>query len=147
MPSLLVKDYPIHFCVLSVIQQYKGGIKSSRLYDCGVELSVDGDYGRSDYLQCGEGNSVTLHSRYLLLWANFGAFCMALLTQPGAQEAISGRVISSWQPLRHYCLSQLHTVWIHMRNNLHLSLEEQSFFVMRSMQRLIQVSVIVSVLL
>ena len=81
----------------------------------------------------------TLHSLYLLLWANFGAFCIALLTQPEAEASIHGLIISKRLPVRHYCVSQLRTVWMHMRNNLHLTDEEQSFLIMCCTNRLYKV--------
>jgi len=111
-----------------------------RLYDCGVELSPDGTYGRPDYLHHATRGTLSLQSLYLLLWANFGAFCMALITQPDAQEKISGPVISSWQHIRHYCVSQLRSVWWHMNNNLQMSTEELSFFIMKCMQTMIEVT-------
>ena len=81
----------------------------------------------------------TLHSLYLLLWANFGAFCMALLTQPDSDDKIHGKLISDWISVRHYCVSQLRTLWMHMRNNLNLSEEERTFFVMRAMKKFYEV--------
>ncbi len=96
---------------------------------------MDGNHGRS-YVNRG---TLTLHSLYLLLWANFGSFCIALLTQPDAYENIRGHVISSWQPLRRYCLSQLRTVWMHICNNMDLSLEQRSFFIMEAMAKVQQV--------
>ena len=81
----------------------------------------------------------TLHSLYLLLWANFGAFCIALLTQPDSDDKIHGNLISDWISVRHYCVSQLRTLWMHMRNNLNLSEEERTFFVMRAMKKFYEV--------
>ena len=57
------------------------------MYDCGCELNEDGDYGRSDYDIRG---TLSLHSWYLLLWCNFGAFCIGLLIQPKTLEQIKG---------------------------------------------------------
>jgi len=57
------------------------------MYDCGCELSEDGNYGRPDY---NLRNTLSLHSWYLLLLCNFGAFCIGLLTQPTALEQIKG---------------------------------------------------------
>ncbi len=108
-------------------------------YDCGVELSPEGQFGRQDYKQHACRGTYTLHSLYLLLWANFGAFCMALLTQPDSDERIHGVVISEWLSVRHYCLSQLKTVWLHMRNNMGLSEEQRAFFVTQALSRLRQV--------
>lgn len=110
-------------------------------YDCGVELSPDGQFGRQDYLRHASRGTYNLHSLYLILWANFAAFSVALLTQPDAARKIHGRVISDWLSVRHYCVSQLRTVWLHMRNNLGISDEERSFLVMRCMKRLYEVGV------
>ena len=108
-------------------------------YDCGVELSADGEYGRQEYVKHAERGTYTLHSLYLLLWANFGTLCMALLTQPKAQAAIHGPIISDWLSVRHYCVSQLRTIWMHMRNNLGVSDEERSFLVMNCTKKLYEV--------
>ena len=67
---------------------------------------------------------------------------MALLTQPDAETAIHGSIISEWLSVRHYCVSQLRTMWMHLRNNLSLSDEERSFFVMRCTKRLYEVHMI-----
>ena len=109
------------------------------LYDCGVEFSPDGKYGHQDYMKHASRGTYTLHSLYLLLWANFGAFCVALLTQPDSDDKIHGNLISDWISVRHYCVSQLRTLWMHMRNNLSLSEEERTFFVMRAMKKFYEV--------
>lgn len=57
------------------------------MYDCGCQLNECGNYGRLDYKSKG---TLSLHSWYLLLWSNFGAFCVGLLTQPTASEQIRG---------------------------------------------------------
>ena len=57
---------------------------------------------------------------------------MSLLTLPDAdaKSKIHGPLISpGWQSIQHYCVSQLRTVWQHLRNNLGLSEEERTFFV------------------
>ena len=118
--------------------------KDGLLYDCGVELSPEGQFGRQDYLKHANRGTYTLHSLYLILWANFGSFCMALLVQPDSDRTIHGPLISDWLSVRHYCVSQLQTVWMHMRNNLGISDEERSFLLMRCMKRLYEVSCSVS---
>jgi hypothetical protein len=104
-------------------------------YDCGVELTSDGQFGRPVYEKHATRGTYDLHSLYHLLWLNFGSFCMALLTQPDAQENISGQLISGWQPVRHYCVAQLRTIWAHMIMNIKLSQEELSFLFMDSMKK------------
>ena len=61
----------------------KGGLS----YDCGCILNECGYYGRPDYRL---RDTFSLDSWYLLLWTNFGAFCVALLTQQTALEEIRG---------------------------------------------------------
>eukprot|EP00731_Ephydatia_muelleri_P021734 Em0014g325a len=104
-------------------------------YDCGVELSPDGLFGRQDYLKHAGRGTYTLHSLYLLLWANFGAFCVALLTQPNADKKLHGTIISDYLPIRNYCVYQLRKIWDHMKNNLNISDEERSTLLMRCMNR------------
>jgi len=113
--------------------------KDGLFYDCGVELSPEGVFGRQDYVKHATRGTYTLHSLYLLLWANFGAFCIALLTQPEAEKDIHGPIISKKLSVRHYCVSQLCTVWKHMQENLGLSDEERSFLVMHCTNRLYEV--------
>lgn len=59
---------------------------------------------------------------------------MSLLTLPDADAKIHGPIISDWQSVRHYCVSQLRTVWQHLRNNLGLTEEERTFFVNRCLK-------------
>lgn len=105
-------------------------------YDCGVELTHDGQYGREEYLEHAERGTYTLHSLYFLLWANFGCFCMALITQPNYAERLHGNIISEWQPLRQYCFGQLKTMWANILSSMNISEEQRSFFIMRAMTRL-----------
>ena len=126
--------------LLTHISQYNfeighGGYR----YDCGVELSPEGWFGRPDYVKHATRGTYTLHSLYLLLWANFGTLCMALLTQPRAEVAIHGHITSNWLSVRHYCVSQLRTIWMHIRNNLRLSDEERSFLAMHCTKKLYEV--------
>ena len=109
------------------------------LYDCGVELTPDGQFGWQDYLNHANRGTFTLHSLYLLLWANFASFCIALLTQPDAQKNIHGPIISNWLSVRHYCVSRLRNIWMHIRNNLAISDEERFFLTMRCMERFYEV--------
>jgi hypothetical protein len=109
------------------------------LYDCGCELTADGDYGRADYAQAHRG-TLNLSSLYLLLWVNFGGFCLSLLTQPDAQNVIKGHVISEWRSVRRYCFSQLQTMWMLMRNNFKFSDEERTLFVTTALQKFLEVA-------
>ena len=57
------------------------------MYDRGCVLNEHGYYGRPDYKS---RDTLSLHSWHLLLWSNFSAFCVALLTQPTAHKQIQG---------------------------------------------------------
>ena len=70
---------------------------------------------------------------------------MSLLTLPDADAQIRGNLISEWQSIRHYCVSQLKTVWQHMRNNLALSEEERTFFVNRCLKTFHEVAASIAV--
>ena len=58
------------------------------LYDCGVLLNEEGQFGCPDYRD--HNSPLTLHSFYLLEWATFGVLCIALLTNKMAKERIHG---------------------------------------------------------
>ena len=109
-----------------------------------MELSSDGMYGRPDYLIHATRGTLSLHSLYLILWANFSAFYMALVTQPDAQEKISGPIISPKQHIHHYCIGQLRNAWRHMGDKLSLSPEKHSFFIMQCMERLLEVFIAIN---
>ena len=73
--------------------QYPNKVKKGGLmYDCGCELNEDGQYGRKDYIPHGTRGTLSLHSWYLMLWTNFGAFCVGLLTQPKTHEKLNGKL-------------------------------------------------------
>ena len=113
--------------------------KEGLLYDCGVELFPDGQYGRQDYLEHANRGTFSLHSFYIILFLNFGSFAIGLLTQPEAQENIHGQIISEWLSLRHYCVAQLQTIWMHIQTNLYLKDEERSFLLVRCMKNFYEV--------
>jgi len=50
-----------------------------------------------------------------------------------------GHIISDWMPIREYCMTQLKTVWLHMRINFVCNDDERSFFIMKSMYTLLMV--------
>ena len=117
--------------------QYDSKVSPDNLfYDCGVALSPEGLVGHQDCMKFASCGTCTLHSLYLLLWANFGAFCITLLTQPDSDNKLCGRLISDNISVRSYCLSQLKTLWMHIRNSLYLTEEERSFFVTTAMTKL-----------
>ena len=65
-----------------------------QFYDQGVELTKDGLYGHHGYIEHATRGTLSLHSLYLLLWANFAAFCIALFSQSEAKEKLVGNVFS-----------------------------------------------------
>ena len=120
--------------------------RDGHLYDSGVELSPEGLFGREDYKEHACRGTYTLHSLYLLLWANFGCFCISLLTQPNSYNLIAGKVISKGLPLAQYCVSQLRTLWKHIRDNLKLSEEQRVFFVAACLDKFLQVAAVLDVI-
>lgn len=116
-------------------------MKEGRSYDCGVEFSADGEYGRPDYYVRANSGCFNLHSLYHLLWCNFGAFCISMLTQPdGEQQIIQNKIIGDTNPIRHYCVSQLRSFWLHMQQHMRLSKDEFHFFMRQCMHSLIKVN-------
>ena len=114
-----------------------------KMYNDGVELSPAGLYGRQGYRAHAyeyEGNS-TLHSQYLLLWCNFGCFCVSLLTQPDSEQHIHGSIISESLQLRHYCMKHLRALWQHIRNNLGLIEEFRALFIRNALDRFFKVQI------
>ncbi len=112
---------------------------STQFYDSGVELTPEGLYGRHDYLKHATRGTLSLHSLYLLLWSNFACFSMALLTQPGAEKNLSGKIISHNEPARVYCVTQMKKLWEHLRNGLGLSDEERLLLVKGCLNNLLEV--------
>ena len=119
--------------------QYNSKVSSEWTYDCGVELTKSGMYGRPDYFSHATRGTLGLNSLYLLLWANFGAFSLGLLTQVQGQEKIISLMPGKANQIRHYCHSQLQCLWKFMSINLHLNVEERSYFVMTAMLKLLEV--------
>ena len=75
---------------------------------------------------------IVAHVLYKLAVAIYGVYVIHLI----------GHILSDWMSIRHYCMTQLRTVWFHMRTNMALGDEERSFFIMNSMHRLFMVSVL-----
>ena len=105
------------------------------MYDCGVELTADGEFDRLDYRKHACRGTYTLHSLHLLLWANFGSFCMGLLTQPHSYQQMHGHIFSEELSLRDFCVDHLKSLWKHLSNNLNLLEEQRSFFVMSALTK------------
>lgn len=109
-------------------------------YDLGVELTEDGLYGQHDYLQHATRGTLSLHSLYLLLWANFAAFCVAILIQPDTDQKLLGQILSDTLSVRHYSFSQLQKMWSHIQSGLNISEDERSLFVRVCLNKLFEVS-------
>ena len=110
------------------------------MLDCGIELSADGMVPprRSRYFKRIEKKNFTYHSLYFFLWLNFGAFCVAMLTQPEYKKKLM-LLFSSWQPIRHYCIAMLRSMWIKFQTHLKLSPAKRMYFIMNAMERYIKV--------
>ena len=109
------------------------------MYDCGLELTADGLLGRTSYNTRLKNGNFTLNSLYFLLWANFGCFCIGLLTQREFDNKLIPGIFSSWQPLRHYCFSYLNSMWLKLQSHLCLSEEERPFFVVCILEKFFEV--------
>ena len=141
MPNVEVTAWIPVQCFVCLLQYDSKISHNGCLYNCGVELTPDGYFGHHDYLKHACRGIYTLHSLYFLLWANFGAFCIALLTQPDADKKLCGTIISDSLPIRHYCVSQLKTLWLSMRDNLNITSEQRSSLVTRCMKRFYEVNI------
>ena len=108
-------------------------------YDEGTQLTETGFYSRMSYLKHATRGTLSLQSTYLLLWASYGAFCVGLLTDEGAEEKMCGSVFPKGFPVRQHCVEQLRTMWTHLSSSLGISTEERSFLVSRSMWNLLKV--------
>lgn len=83
---------------------------------------------------------VAYEAQYILMWVNFGAFCVHLLTQEMALQNLQ-KVFSGFIPIRHYCRAQMSTCWIHMRSMLQLTTEQVSYLIDRCMQQSLVVNI------
>ena len=122
------------------IMQYDHKVTSAHKYDCGVELSQEGLYGRPDYRFRAEKNFLSLHSWYFLLWANFGAFCIGLISQQNAHEKIRKVLSDHHSDVRHVCVAQMRNFWLHMNMAHGYTAEEMMLFTQRAMTLHIKVS-------
>ncbi len=108
-------------------------------YNRGVELTKDGFYGRRSYLQAAGDRQFNLPSLYPLLWVNFAAFGIALLTQEDAEEHLL-QLLCTDKSVRLDCLDTIFSHWRVMEDNCSLLQEELAFFLMVTMLRVIEVS-------
>lgn len=120
--------------LLIIFYQYDTKVSpEDNFYNFGVELTADGLFGHHNYIKHATRGTLSLHSLYLLLWANFGAFCMALLTQPDSHTKIHAKLISEDLQIRSYCLSKVKELWNHIGNFLYLTSEERTLYATRAM--------------
>ena len=107
--------------------------EEGRPFEAEKQLSKD---RLSHLVQSSTRKGLSLNSCCMLLWINVASFCLSLLTQEG--ETLSG-ILSSSVPVERYCVSELHHLWMFMRNNMQLTDEELSYLVMMCMRRYLQV--------
>ncbi len=112
-----------------------------QFYGFGVELSNEGFYACMDTIQHVTRGTYSLHSLYSLLWANFSLLFVALLTQPGCVERLSGKLFSSGDTIVELCSAQMMRFWDLLCSGLSVSEEERSLLVTDCLNRLIEVSV------
>ena len=102
-------------------------------YEAEKQLSKD----RLSYLvQSPTRKGLSVNSCCMLLWINVASFCLSLLMQES--ERLSG-ILSSSVPFERYCVSELHHLWMFMRNSMQLTDEELSYLVMMCMRGYLQV--------
>ena len=116
--------------------QYGGAIGHGTHYDCGCELTADGDYGRPGVRR----PPLSRHSLYFALFTSFGALAISVLTQPGADGRLHPAVITApGQTLRGYLHGVVAATWSHMSTKLNLVDSEQlCLLVLRSLEGLRQ---------
>lgn len=143
LPSMLQISILLQLSLTSplLLPQYNSRVGPSyRFYDQGVELTDEGLYGHHGYTKHATRGTLSLHSLYLLLWANFAAFCTALLFHSEAEDKLVGSVFSEGvEPVRQYCVSQLRQLWGHLRNSLTISDEERLLLVGGCLNQLFEV--------
>lgn len=133
--DIVLTSSSTHRFIQHFLQYNKEVSPTSLFYNAGVELRADdGEYGHLNYIEHATRGTLTLHSLYLLLWANFGAFCISLLTQPDSHAKIKGKLIDK-NDVKEYCLTQLKSIWGHMGNNLKLTENERTNFITMAMMK------------
>lgn len=108
-------------------------------YNHGVELTEGGIYGKQSYLQVARDRKLGLPSLYPLMWVNFAAFGIALLTQENAEQRLL-KLLSTQRSVRLDCFNTVSLLWRTMLENFSLLHEELSFFLMAVMLNVVKVS-------
>ena len=118
---------------------------ATQFYDQGVVLTEDGLYAQHSYLEHVTRGTLSLHSLYLLLWANFAAFSVALLTQHDAEQKLTGKIFSDSLSLRQHCASQLQKMWMHIQKGLAISNDERAVLVHGCFKQFFEVYYVITV--
>ena len=140
-PGLLQYPTVNQFPTLHVtIVQFDAPVSREKgtFYNYGVQLKSGGIYAKHSYHKHATRGTLSLHSLYLLLWMNFSAFCVGLITQQNTEEQLR-MLLSDDLPVRSYCISQVRSLWSYMRNNLLALDEELAFLIQRCSNSLLQV--------
>ena len=131
-------SYLIHVCVTIVQFDAPVSREKGTFYNYGVQLKSGGIYAKHGYHKHATRGTLSLHSLYLLLWMNFSAFCVGLITRQYTEEQLR-MLLSDDLPVRSYCISQVRSLWSYMRNNLLALDEELAFLIQRCSNSLLQV--------
>lgn len=114
--------------------------QNGMFYNFGTGLQPkSGIYAKHSYLKHATRGTLNLHSLYLLLWANFCAFCVSLLTSQNAELQLTS-LLSDDLPVRALCVSRLRSLWTHMRNSLHVLDEGLAYLIQKCSEAIIRVS-------
>ena len=135
----------LHVCVTIVQFDAPVSREKGTFYNYGVKLKSGGIYAKHSYHKHATRGTLSLHSLYLLLWMNFSAFCVGLITRQYTEEQLR-TLLSDDLPVRSYCISQVRSLWSYMRNNLLTLDEELAFLVQRCSNSLLQVLTILFML-
>jgi len=110
-------------------------------YNFGTGLQPkSGIYAKHSYLKHATRGTLNLHSLYLLLWANFSAFCVSLITSQNAEMQLTS-LLSDDLPVRALCVSRLRSLWTHMRNSLHVLDEGLAYLIQKCSEAIIRESI------
>ena len=139
----IVNQFPTsHVCVTIVQFDAPVSREKGTFYNFGVQLKSGGIYAKHSYHKHATRGTLSLHSLYLLLWMNFSAFCVGLITHQYTEEQLR-MLLSDDLPVRSYCISQVHSLWSYMRNNLLALDEELAFLIQKCSNSLLQVLTLV----
>ena len=113
------------------------GHDAGELYDVATSLSDDGFVKNLKYIPHMSRGTLSIHSNYLTLWANYGALCICLLMNPILSEKLTETEESIFSPcvrLRHDCFSRTLEAWQLLSSNLNITTEERVALVNHSLE-------------